>query len=133
MPFTVTVTRGYTFQQNQPVTYPLLNIMGTPTITVTGALANLSNITLTSVQNGQALIWDSGTSKWINGSVAAAYLGEMTGATSGDAGAKGAVPAPSAGDQNKYLAGDATWKTLPTAPSAPSATASNLYLHQYFN
>lgn len=129
MALTVTVTRGYTFQQGQKITYPLLNLMGTPTIVVTGALADLSNITLTSVQNGQALVWDSGTSKWINGSVAAAYLGVMTGASSGADGTKGAVPAPSAGDQAKYLAGDGTWQSLPTAPSA---TASNLYLHQYF-
>jgi hypothetical protein len=129
MPLTVTVTRGYTFQQDQLLDYSLLNLLGTPTITVTGALADLSNITLTSVQTGQALVWDSGTSKWINGSVAAAYLGVMTGATSGDDGAKGAVPAPSAGDQAKYLAGDGTWQTLPTAPSA---TASNLYLHQFY-
>ena len=33
----------------------------------------------------------------------------MTGATSGAAGAKGLVPAPAAGDQDKYLKGDGTW------------------------
>ena len=34
----------------------------------------------------------------------------MTGASSGSAGAKGLVPAPAAGDQDKVLHGDGTWK-----------------------
>lgn len=33
----------------------------------------------------------------------------MTGATSGAAGTAGVVPAPAAGDQNKFLRGDGTW------------------------
>lgn len=33
----------------------------------------------------------------------------MTGATASTTGAKGLVPAPAAGDQNKYLKGDGTW------------------------
>lgn len=39
----------------------------------------------------------------------------MTGATSGDAGAAGLVPAPAAGDQSKYLRGDGTWQNAATA------------------
>lgn len=35
----------------------------------------------------------------------------MTGASSSAAGSAGAVPAPSAGDESKFLAGDGTWKT----------------------
>ena len=35
----------------------------------------------------------------------------MTGATSSTAGATGLVPAPSAGNQGKYLRGDGTWQT----------------------
>lgn len=35
----------------------------------------------------------------------------MTGATSSAAGAAGIVPAPAAGDDTKFLAGDGTWKT----------------------
>lgn len=35
----------------------------------------------------------------------------MTGATAGTAGAKGLVPAPAAGDENKYLGGDGAWHT----------------------
>lgn len=46
----------------------------------------------------------------------------MTGATSGAAGAAGVVPAPAAGDQNKFLKGDGTW-AFPIAGTAPSSGA----------
>lgn len=36
----------------------------------------------------------------------------MTGATSSTAGAAGLAPAPSSGDQNKFLRGDGTWAAL---------------------
>ena len=36
---------------------------------------------------------------------------DMSGATAGSAGTAGLVPAPSAGDQNKVLYGDGTWRT----------------------
>lgn len=36
----------------------------------------------------------------------------MTGATEGADGAKGLVPAPSAGDETKFLRGDGTWQTV---------------------
>ena len=39
----------------------------------------------------------------------------MTGATAILPGAKGLVPAPAAGDQDKVLAGDGTWKTMAVA------------------
>lgn len=45
------------------------------------------------------------------GTVAAARLGAMTGANGIDAGAKGAVPAPTATDNVKFLRGDGTWQT----------------------
>lgn len=41
---------------------------------------------------------------------------DMTGATSSAAGAKGLVPAPAAGDNDKFLKGDGTWSDdLPRA------------------
>ena len=40
---------------------------------------------------------------------------EMTGATSGSNGIAGIVPAPNAGDQAKFLRGDATWATIDTS------------------
>lgn len=38
--------------------------------------------------------------------------GDMTGASSSTAGTKGLVPAPAAGDDTKFLAGDGTWKNI---------------------
>ncbi len=38
----------------------------------------------------------------------------LGGASASGNGSAGLVPAPSTGDQDKYLAGDGTWKTLPT-------------------
>lgn len=39
-------------------------------------------------------------------------VSDMTGATASDGGTHGLVPAPSAGDENKYLKGDGTWGTV---------------------
>ena len=40
----------------------------------------------------------------------------MVGATSQEAGASGLVPAPTAGDQTKFLKGDGTWDTVADSP-----------------
>ena len=45
------------------------------------------------------------------GKIATGWVPTMTGATSGDAGAVGLVPAPAAGDQDKLLCGGGTWVT----------------------
>lgn len=45
--------------------------------------------------------------------LAAADLPILVGASSGSGGTAGAVPAPSAGDQVKFLRGDATWAAVP--------------------
>ena len=49
----------------------------------------------------------------------------MIGATAGDAGTDGLVPAPAAGDQDKYLKGDGTWSTA-TASAAWGAITGTL-------
>jgi hypothetical protein len=43
----------------------------------------------------------------------------MTGATAGDPGTAGVVPAPAAGDQLKYFSGGGTYENLPAAAAAP--------------
>jgi hypothetical protein len=48
----------------------------------------------------------------------------FVGASSGSGGATGKIPVPAAGDQNKYLAGDATWKSLPTLQIVTVSTTS---------
>lgn len=42
---------------------------------------------------------------------------DFTGATAGDAGTNGLVPAPAAGDQGKFLQGDGTWASVDALPS----------------
>ena len=44
-----------------------------------------------------------------------ATLGDFTGASATQAGDTGLVPAPSAGDQSKFLRGDGTWATVSTS------------------
>lgn len=44
-----------------------------------------------------------------------ANLGDFTGASATQAGDTGLVPAPSAGDQSKFLRGDGTWATVSTS------------------
>lgn len=45
-------------------------------------------------------------------------ISAMTGATAGDDGTTGLVPAPSAGDQAKFLRGDGAWETPPVTTGA---------------
>lgn len=66
----------------------------------------------------------AGTNITITGTTISATdttYGNFTGATAGDAGASGLVPAPAAGDQGKFLQGDGTW-TNPTMPTVNDAT-----------
>ena len=55
----------------------------------------------------------------------------MTGATSSTAGAAGIVPAPAAGDDTKFLAGDGTWKTAGGGKEV-TIVVSDLRPSQYF-
>lgn len=48
----------------------------------------------------------------------------FTGASAGDAGASGLVPAPAAGDQAKFLQGDGTWANPPTATAWGNITGT---------
>ena len=49
--------------------------------------------------------------KWIDFSLPVA-IPTMTGATSSANGSEGLVPAPAAGDQDKYLKADGTWEAI---------------------
>lgn len=57
-----------------------------------------------------------------NGNVTIPMPNNMTGATSSTAGSPGLVPAPAAGDNTKFLAGDGTWKDI----SGANTDLSNL-------
>ena len=67
-------------------------------------LADLTDVAITSAAEGNILQYDSATAKWIN-----AALKAMTGATGSAAGAAGLVPAPAAGDNEKFLTGGGTY------------------------
>ena len=75
------------------------------------------------VENANTTYTLSGTdngSTWITyltpsrGDVTASTIPSVTGASEYSNGTVGLVPPPAAGDQDKYLAGDGTWKQLPT-------------------
>jgi len=59
-----------------------------------------------------------------DGNLAPAFLGIMQAATSSADGMVGLVPKPSAGDQLKFLRGDATWQTIPVPSTMTGATSS---------
>ena len=67
------------------------------------------------------------TKTFSNGANATVTIGAnaMTGATSSAAGAAGVVPAPAAGDQNKFLKGDGTWAAPATATASDYLSFSN--------
>lgn len=95
--------------------------------TIPNALDDLSDVSTIGVTSGQVLTyngtgWEGATPSAgtitdvqvdnisvVSGGVA--NISTMTGAGSSAAGTKGLVPAPSAGDEDKFLAGDGTWKT----------------------
>ena len=55
--------------------------------------------------------------------------GVMSGASSGSAGSSGLAPAPSAGDQGKFLRGDGTWNDPPLPADMTGATSSTEGTH----
>ena len=52
-------------------------------------------------------------------------ISPFTGATASTNGDSGLVPAPSSGDQDKYLKGDGTWGTVSSGGALPSVTSSD--------
>lgn len=62
-------------------------------------------------------------------------LGDMTGATANADGARGLVPAPSAGDEDKFLAGDGTYKSggLPMVVLSYGNSTWNDFITAYNN
>lgn len=56
-------------------------------------------------------------------------IGKFTGATTGKAGTSGTVPAPAAGDQEKFLKGDGSWASAAdTKVTNTLATATKAYI-----
>lgn len=81
------------------------DVIGETTIDVTGKQDSLS--ALPSMAASKFLQTDA------NQNIVWGNLPQMSGATSSAAGTAGLVPAPTAGDQAKFLKGDGTWATPP--------------------
>lgn len=92
-------------------------ISGSLTANVT--LNDLADVLLSNnVSANSLLIYDGAQDKWINKPFSEIFneitgsLVEMQGATESRDGLSGIVPQPMAGDQNKFLRGDASWATV---------------------
>lgn len=78
------------------------------TATVTD-INDLANVLISNVQDKQILTYDASTKKWVNKTPEEIQIEAMTGATADTVGTSGLVPAPAAGEQDKYLRGDGMW------------------------
>ena len=76
-------------------------------------LGELKNVLINAVKDKDILSYDAALGKWINRSIDEIVSEVMTGATADAAGKAGLVPAPQAGDQNKFLRGDGQWMEVP--------------------
>lgn len=121
--FVVVVVPGHQYVPGELVDYDKENLLGQPTITVTGTLDSLGNVDPTAgTVQGQPFIFNTGSGKWgPGGLVARQFLEVMQGCTPAAAGKSGAAPQPAAGQQDFYLAGDAQWKALPVSTGQVAA------------
>lgn len=69
----------------------------------------LADVLINNVQDKQILVYDASTKKWVNKTPEEIQTEVMVGATADAAGTSGLVPAPVAGEQDKYLRGDGVW------------------------
>lgn len=112
-------TKSETYNQSQ--VNALINSISIPTKT-----SDLTNDgadgTSTYVESDDlATVATSGSYNDLSNKPTIPTIVDMTGATASTAGAHGYVPAPAAGDQNKFLQGDGTWAT----PADEIYTAGN--------
>lgn len=112
-------TKSQTYSQQE--VNALINTIAIPT--KTSDLTNDgSDGTSTYVESDDlATVATSGSYNDLSNKPTIPTIVDMTGATSSTAGAHGYVPAPAAGDQNKFLQGDGTWAT----PADEIYTAGN--------
>lgn len=76
-------------------------------------LGDLKNVLISEIKDKDILSYDATSGKWINRSVDEIVAKVMSGADALAAGKAGLVPAPQAGDQNKFLRGDGVWAEVP--------------------
>ena len=82
-------------------------------------LSDLEDILLSEgIGQDDILTYDTSLQKWVNtplSDVLERIISVFTGATTSENGTSGLVPAPQAGDNNKFLKGDGTWAYTPGA------------------
>lgn len=80
---------------------------------VVDSLAELIDVNLAGLESGKVLGYDG--EKWVPMSLPEAVTSPvMIGASASQGGSAGLVPAPQAGDQNKFLRGDGKWVEVAT-------------------
>ena len=85
---------------------------------VVNTLAGLLDVKVENVNDGMLLGYSEALGKWIPMDITTLVTtSEMSGATANNAGVAGSVPAPQAGDQEKFLRGDGTWAEIPKGNS----------------
>ena len=82
---------------------------GNGSTTAVTDINDLANVLINNVQDKQILAYDASAGKWVNKTPEEIQIEVMTGATADAAGTSGLVPAPAAGEQDKYLRGDGMW------------------------
>lgn len=76
------------------------------------SLSDLGDVALNMLGNGQVLMYND-QQGWVNVAPSVVFNAiVMEGATASTDGRSGLVPIPHAGDQNKFLSGDGTWKNV---------------------
>lgn len=83
-------------------------------VTVPTDINDLANVLVENVADKQILVYDAAQNKWINKTPDEVQVAVMSGASAESAGVSGLVPAPAAGDQDKFLRGDGTWSEVTT-------------------
>ena len=119
-----TTTKAYVLGTS---TTPTSTAQAVTTVADTGVYLDTTagKLTATSFAGSGASLTSLNGSNISSGTVPAARLPAMSGASSSSAGTKGAVPAPSAGDQDKYLKGDGTWGTVSATVSTMTGATSS--------
>ena len=93
-------------------------------VTDDGVLSVLNGGTADNVDWSGVLNKPTNVSYWTNDAAYITLGNVMAGASSSADGARGVVPKPVAGDQNKYLRGDGQWAGVDYAATAGSATTA---------
>lgn len=117
-----------------PTGYTALDLIG---YTDKGAYNSASNYVRNDLVHYNSSIWrclvdDTTGVTPVEGAAWTVFIqepGVMSGASSGSAGSSGLAPAPSAGDQGKFLRGDGTWNDPPLPADMTGATSSTAGTH----